>query len=440
MVLGQAEINVREIDPRRYGDWAVGDYCLEKSIDDYQHMYAVHLPGEAREAGRPVKTSPLYETLEARGAVYAEAFGWERPKWFDATGEGERYGYKRANWFDAVAEECRAVRERVGVLDLTSFAKYDVTGRDARAFLDRITANRVPGRDGRITLTHMLTEAGRIASEATMTRLAADRFYLLSGATAELHDLDMLANGLRAGEAVEIADVTEDYGVLVVSGPRSRDLLATLASADLGNAAFPWLTGREIEVAGVALRALRISYVGELGWELHMPIGEMKRVYDAVMAAGEPFGVADFGLYAMNSLRMEKAYRGWGAELTNEITMIEADMERFVAYDKGDFTGRAALLKQRQEGIATRLVYLAIEAGDADAMGNEPVLAEGRAVGVTTSGGYGHAVGQSLAFAYVEPALAEPGTALAVSILGEERPARVLAGPVYDPENARLRA
>ena len=440
MVHGQAEINVREIDPRRYGDWAVGDYCLEKSIDDYQHMYAVHLPGEAREAGRPVKTSPLYETLEARGAVYAEAFGWERPKWFDATGEGERYGYKRANWFDAVAEECRAVRERVGVLDLTSFAKYDVTGRDARAFLDRITANRVPGRDGRITLTHMLTEAGRIASEATMTRLAADRFYLLSGATAELHDLDMLANGLRAGEAVEIADVTEDYGVLVVSGPRSRDLLATLASADLGNAAFPWLTGREIEVAGVALRALRISYVGELGWELHMPIGEMKRVYDAVMAAGEPFGVADFGLYAMNSLRMEKAYRGWGAELTNEITMIEADMERFVAYDKGDFTGRAALLKQRQEGIATRLVYLAIEAGDADAMGNEPVLAEGRAVGVTTSGGYGHAVGQSLAFAYVEPALAEPGTALAVSILGEERPARVLAGPVYDPENARLRA
>ena len=244
---------------------------------------------------------------------------------------------------------------------------------------------------------------------------------------------------LRAGEAVEIADVTEDYGVLVVSGPRSRDLLAKLTDADLGNATFPWLSEREIEVAGVALRALRISYVGELGWELHMPIGEMKRVYDAVMAAGEPLGVADFGLYAKNSLRMEKAYRGWGAELTNEITMIEADMERFVAYDKGDFIGRAALLKQKQEGVSTRLVYLAIEAGDADAMGNEPVLAEGRVVGVTTSGGYGHAVGRSLAFAYVEPALAEPGTALSVSILGEDRPARVLAGPAYDAKNARLR-
>ncbi len=440
MVHGQSELNVREMDARRFGDWAIGDYAVEKSIDEYKHMYFIRFPGEFRDAGRPVKTTPIYQKLKDQGAVYAEASGWERPKWFSKNGEEERYGFRRTNWFEPVAEECRAVRERVGVLDLSSFSKYDVTGAGAESLLNRLFANRMPRRVGGITLAHMLTEDGMIESEATITRLAEDRFYLLSGAVAELHDLDMLVHGKRDDEEVAIANVTGDYGVLVLSGPRARDVMRKLTDADLGNDAFPWLTGQEIEVAGVPTRALRISYVGELGWELHHPMTEMAGLYDAVMAAGEEFGIANFGLYAMNCMRAEKGYCGWGAELTNEITMIEADMERFVNLDKGDYVGREALLKRKQEGLGTQLVYLTVDAGDTECMGNEPVLVDGRVVGMTTSGGYGHVIKQSIAFAYVEPAYAAPGTEIEVAILGDRRRARVVAEPLYDPTNEKLRA
>ena len=440
MVHGQSEWNVREMDPRRFGDWATGDYARDKSIDDYQHMYAVHLPGEFRDAGRPIKTTPLYGKLKEKGAVYAEAFGWERPKWFAARGVEEKYGYRRSNWFEPVAAECAAVRERVGVLDLSSFAKYDVTGPDAAAMLDRLCANRMARREGGIVLAHMLTEDGMIESEATITRLAADRFYVLSGAVAELHDLDMLVQGKRDGEDVTITNVSDDFGMLVLTGPRARDVLGPLTGADLGNDAFPWLTGREIEVAGVPTRALRVSYAGELGWELHHPMDRMETLYDALMEAGAAHGIADFGVYALNCLRLEKGYRGWGAELTNEITMIEADMERFLRLDKEDFVGKAATAKRKQEGVALKLVYLTVDAADADCMGNEPVTADGRIIGVTTSGGYGHAVGRSIAFAYVEPGHAAPGESFDITILGEARRATVVAEPLYDPRNERLRA
>jgi len=443
MVHGQSEINVREMDPRRFGNWALGDYALDKSIDEYQEMYQVRFPGEFREAGRPQRTTPLYQTLKDRGAVYAEAFGWERPKWFAPAGVDEAYSFRRTNWFETVGEECRAVRERVGVLDLSSFAKFEVRGRDAAALLERLFANRMPRRVGGIALAHMLTEDAMIESECTVTRLADDRYYLLSAAAAELHDLDLLEQGRLDGERVEIANVTDDFGVLVLTGPRARDVLGQATDADLANAAFPWLTAQEIAVAGVPLRALRVSYAGELGWELHTPMAELARVYQAVVAAGEAHGIADFGAYALNSLRLEKAYKGWGAELTNEITMIEADMERFVRMDKGEFVGRAALARRKEEGIALTCVYLRVEDGDSDPRGNEPVYESGggeRVVGVSTSGGYGYAVGQTLAFAYVEPALAAPGSRVELEMLGQRRGAEVLAEPVYDPANQRLRA
>ncbi|HEX9770102.1 MAG TPA: FAD-dependent oxidoreductase [Kiloniellales bacterium] len=440
MVHGQSEINVREMDPRRFGPYALGDYALAKSIDEYQEMYQVRFPGEFREAGRPQRATPLYRTLKDQGAVYAEVFGWERPKWFAPAGVEEIYSFRRTNWFETVAEECKAVRERVGLLDLSSFAKFEVSGRDAAALLDRLFANRLPRRAGGIALAHMLTEAGRIESECTVTRLADDRFYLLSAAVAELHDLDLLEQGRRADERAEIANVTDDFGVLVLTGPRAREVLARLTDADLANAAFPWLTAREIAVAGVPLRALRVSYAGELGWELHTPMAELAKVYDALMAAGQAHGIANFGAYALNSLRLEKAYKGWGAELTNEITMIEADMERFVRMDKGDFVGREALARRKAAGIALKCVYLRVDDGDADPRGNEPVYDGERIVGVSTSGGYGHAVGQTLAFAYVEPRLAAPGSRVALGILGERRGAEVLAEPAYDPANAHLRA
>ena len=438
MVHGQTEINVREMETRRFGSWAVGDYGVAKAVDEYHQMYQVHYPGEYREAGRPVRTTPIYEKLVERGAVFAETFGWERPKWFAPPGIEEQYGHRRMNHFDTVGEECKAVRERVGVIDLSAFSKFDITGADASEFLDRVLANRVP-RVGRVTLAHALTELGGIESEFTVTRFDTDRFYLLSAAVARIHDLDWLMQHRREQEHVDVVDVTEDYCTLLVSGPRSRDLLGELTDADLSSSAFPWLSGREIEVADISVRALRVSYVGELGWELHHSIADMPKLYDALMSAGIAYGIADFGLYAMDALRMEKAYRAWGLELTTELTPIEADMRRFVDFES-PFIGKNAVIERTRNNTESRLVYLIVDANDADAHGNEPVYADGRVVGLTTSGAFGHSVRQSIAFAFVEPEFADPNTELEISILGMRRSARVVADPLYDPRNERLRA
>jgi dimethylglycine dehydrogenase len=439
MVHGSAEINMLGLDPRRFGGYADKPYTSAKAHREYRDMYRLIPPGEERPEGRPAKVTPLHETLRARGCVFTEGFGWERPKWFSLDGREEEPSFRHNNVFDVVAAECRAVRERVGVMELPSFAKFDVSGPGAEAFLDRLCANRVARRDGGIVLAHALTDDGHIATEFTITRLARDRFYLLSGAVAYQRDLDLLRFSLRDDDAVTIADVTEDRSVLILAGPRTRELLSKLTTADLGNAAFPWLTGREIEVAGIGVRALRVNYVGELGWELHVPISRVVALYDAVWAAGEELGIVDFGLYAMNSLRMEKAYAGWGAELTNEITPVEAGLDRFVKLDH-DFVGRAAVLAARARGVASHLAYLEVGAGDSDAAGGEPVFAGGKVVGVTTSGGYGHVTGRSLAFAYVASGYETAGRQLEIELLGERRPATVLPGPIYDPENERPRA
>ena len=438
MTHGQTEINVREMEARRFGSWSVGHYGIEKAVDEYHQMYQVHYPGEYREAGRPVRTTPIYEKLISRGAVFSETFGWERPKWFAPPGVKERYGYRRMNYFEPVREECKAVRERVGVIDLSAFSKFDVTGADAVDFLDRVLANRVP-RNGRVTLAHALTERGGIESEFTVSRLANHRFYLLSAAVARIHDRDWLLQHRHAAERVDIEDVTDDYGTLLVTGPRARDVLCELTDADLRTGSFPWLSVREIAVGGVPVRALRVSYVGELGWELHHPMSDMPALYDALMSAGEAHGIADFGLYAMDALRMEKAYRAWGLELTTELTPIEAGMQRFVDFDS-PFIGKDVVVERTKNNTESRLVYLAVDADDADAHGNEPVYVDDRLVGLTTSGGYGYTVGQSIAFAFVEPEFAIPGTNLEVAILGRRCTAQVIADPLYDPQNERLRA
>jgi dimethylglycine dehydrogenase len=440
MVHGQAEINMREFDPRRFGPWATKGYTEAVSVADYQHMYYCYKPAEQHPEGRGLRKSAIHDDLAAAGAQFAQVFGWERPRWYDKTGRGEVYSFKRSNWWKPVAEECLAVRERVGLMDLSTFAKFEVTGPGAKAFLDRICANRVPTREGGIALGHFLNENGFVESEMTITRLGPERYYILSAAAAQLYDMDQLRWRLEPGEAVEIADLTDAYGVLVLAGPRARDLLATATSADLSNAAFRWLTGREIEAAGVpGVRALRVNYVGELGWELHVPMERMPALFDALMRAGKPHGLRLFGTYAMNSLRMEKAYRAWGGELTNEITMIEGDMERFLDLGK-DFVGKAATLRSKRVGPRSKLVYLAIDAADSDCLGNEPVYAEDRLVGVTTGGAYGHAVKQSLAFAYVEPALARAGQDFEIEMQGDRRAARIIPQPAWDPRNERLKA
>jgi dimethylglycine dehydrogenase len=444
MVSGESEINMASMDPRRFGPYADKAYCSAKAHEVYAEMYALLLPGEERRAGRGARTTPMYTKLKAKGCVYTEAFGWERPKWFSQDGREEEAGFRHNNVFCVVAQECKAVRERVGVLELSSFSKYAVTGPDARKFLNRVCANKIPARDGRVILAHLLTENGRIENEFTITRMASDHFYLLSAAISELRDFDLLNHRKLATEDVTITNITDDWGVLVLAGPRSRQLLSKITDVDLGNDAFPWLTGQEIEVAGIPLRAIRVNYVGELGWELHVPMDRLESLYDAVWSAGMAFGIADFGVYAVNSLRMEKAYRAYGTELTTEITMIDADMERFVKFKKKHFIGKQATLQRKEEGSDFQLVYAELAAGDADAdadaRGGEPVLDGDTVVGLTTSGSYGHTVGKHLAFAYVKPGYAAPGSTLHIEILTKRYPAVILAEPIYDPQNERLRA
>ena len=437
MLHGDSEINMTGFDPRRFGAFADERYMKAKGRQDYGMTYFTPLPGEELPAARQCRVSPLYEKLLARGCVYTETFGWERPKWFSLDGREEEYSFRHNNVFEVVRAECLAVRERAGILDLSGFAKYDVTGPDASVFLNRICANRMPANGG-IVLAHHLSEGGRIGGELTVTHLADDHFYVLSAAGAEVRDLDRLQQARRPDERVQVANVTDERGVLVLAGARSRDILARRTDAPLDNPSFRWLSGREITIAGMPVRALRVNYVGELGWELHPAMEHLEALYDALREAGAEFGIADFGLYAVNSLRMEKAYRSWGAELTNEVTMIDAAMERFIKFEKDDFVGKRATLEQQERSL--QLIYFEVDAGDSDVRGGEPIFDGERVVGVTTSGAYGHFVEKSLGFGYVPPDLAAPGTELEVGLLGKRHRARILGEPAYDPASKRLRA
>ena len=440
MIYGDAEINMAGVDPRRFSNFAPGSYTKAKSHEDYEHMYKLHLPGEERPGGRKMRTTPLYDRLAEQGCVFTEANGWERPKWFSLDGREEEIGFRHNNTFEVVAEECRAVRERVGVLDLSSFAKYEVKGRDAETLLNRISANKMPKRAGGITLTHYLSPEGRLNGESTITRLADDHYYVLSGATSEERDLSILRQGVLEGENVNIENITDDWGVIVVAGPKSRALLSQITDTDLSNDHFRWLTGKEISIGNVNVRALRVNYVGELGWELHCKMEDMLSVYEAVWQAGSSLGIANFGTYAVNSMRMEKAYKGWGAELTNEISVVESGVERFFREDKGEFIGREATLKIMQEGVKIKLVYVEVDATDNDVVGGEPVLDGDKVIGITTSGGYGHSTQKSLGFAYVDAAYAEAGKTFSIDLLGQPHNATVISDPVWDAAAERSRA
>lgn len=440
MVHGQAEINMREFDPRRYGDWATRAYTTRVAIEDYQHMFSCLPPGEQHQVGRGLRKSALYEQLASRGAQFEQVFGWERARWYSPRGAAEKYSFVRSNWWRPVKEEALAVRERVGLMDLSTFAKYEVSGPDAFGFLERICANKVPAKVGGLVLTHLLTPAGFIESEITITRLTADCFYVLSAAVAQVHDKCQLEWRKRPGEQVLITDVTDTYGVLVLAGPKAREVLAAVTSVDLTNASFRWLTGKEAQVSSVpGVRLLRVNYVGELGWELHIPMDRMPTVYNALMSAGSGYGIRLFGTYALNSLRMEKAYRAWGAELTNEVTLVEAGMDRFVDYSK-EFIGKAGTVRSRDEGPRTLLAYLQVDTADRDCLGNEAVYSGESLVGVTTGGANGFAVGKSLAFAYLAPRLVKEGCEVQVDLRGERCSARVIRQPIWDPKNERLRA
>ena len=439
MTYGDADINMLEFDPRRYLSWTHKDYAVAKCTDEYKRMYVTPLPNESLEVGRPIKTTSIYKKLQDQGAMYIDAFGWERPKWFAKYGIQEEYSFKRSNAFPYVQKECEAVQNSVGILDLSTFSKYEISGEHSETFLDRLCANRIPKKDGSIVLTHMLNEKGRIQSELTITRLPNNLFYVLSSTASEIRDFDWFNFHINKDQKVNINNVTQTYGVLVLVGPQSRSVLSQLTNADLSNEHFPWLKGKEISINGIPVRALRINYLGELGWELHHPMNQMEKLYKGLMDSGNQYNITNFGTYAVNSLRIEKAYKGWGSELTGEITLVEADMYRFFNLDKkNNFIGAKALKEKLEKGIKIKIVYLEINVDDADAMGNEPVFYQNKIVGIVTSGGFGFRVNKSLAFAYVESNLAEVGREFDIQIQGQKRKAIVLQDMAYDPDNKRL--
>ena len=431
MVHGASDISMRDYDPRRFGRYATKDWQVVKAEEDYCLRHEIPFPHFNRLAGRPIKPSPLHDLLKTKGAVHEEVYGFERPRFF-AKGipQKDHYSFNRTPVDDMVAAEVKAVRNSVGIMDVTAFTKVLVEGSDAYALLDRLTANQMPQKVGSIKLTHMLNRAGRIEIETTIVRMAEDQFYLVCAAFFEQRLLDHIAHQ-RKDEDVKITALSSGWSALSLNGPRSRDVLAACTDADLSNAGFRWLSAKEITVAGHNIWAFRMSYAGELGWELHMPQTACLDVYNALWTAGEAHGVADYGSFAMNVMRMEKGFKGAG-ELTNEVTLAEADMLRFVRTDK-DYLGRDQTLKTDLPWVCA---YMEIEPdGIADGHGGEAVILDGQVVGSTASVAYGPTIGKILAFAYIKPEAAAPGTALEVVIHGAPRTAKVLGEPAYDPQS-----
>ncbi|MGI9408392.1 MAG: FAD-dependent oxidoreductase [Hyphomicrobiaceae bacterium] len=436
MVHGASDISMREYDPRRFGEYAKKDWQVTKAKEDYCLRHEIPFPHFNRLAGRPIKPGALYERLKEKGAVYEEVYGHERPRWFARNGlaRKDHYSFRRNEVHDMVGQEVRAVRNGVGIMDVTAFTKVEVSGADAASFLDGLVANRLPKRVGGIVLTHLLNRRGRIEIEVTIVKFAEDRFYLVCAAFFEQRLLDHL-NLRRTDEKIEIANRSYDWGALALQGPKSRDVLSPNTAASLDNANFRWLTAQEIEIAGQTMWVFRMSYAGELGWEIHGPREGMLAVYDALWALGEAHGIIDYGSFAMNVMRMEKMFKGAG-ELTNEVTLPEADVMRFVKMDKNDFVGKTETQTSLDSDLPWICAYLSVDPdGAEDGHGGEAVLLDGRVVGSTASVAYGHTVGTILAFAYIKPHAAKPGTELEVVIAGEPRPARVLGEPAYDPQS-----
>ena len=466
IVHGEPSVDMMGVDPRRFGDYAGRGYLKQKNEEAYAKVFTVHYPDEERTAARPLRRTPCYDRMKALGAVFGSVFGWERPNWFAppgyaltaadlaktdvllnenhpeaAPGEAiqEKWSFRRTNWFEIVGAECRHVHEKVGLLDMTAFAKFEVSGPGAEAWLDGLLTNRLPAL-GRVSLTYLLTAAGGVRAEFTVYREAPQKFYLVSAGALERHDYDYLIKALPVDGSVRLEKITTAHGVLVLAGPRSRELLQRLTDADLSNGAFPWLTGQTVDIGAARVKLLRVNFVGELGYEIHHPIEMQNYIFDQLMAAGADLELKPFGIRAMDSLRLEKSYKLIPRELSIEYCAYESGLSRFLSLKKPGFFGKDALLAWKGKGLANASVTLEV-AGvtDADARGSEPIYVGETLVGRATSGGYGWRVGKSLALAMVRPDLAALGTELDIVILGQRHKARVIADSPFDPENLALK-
>ena len=443
IVDGEPTIDMLGVDPRRFGDYATKSYLIEKNEEAYANVFTTHYPDEEREAGRPLRQAPCYDRLKDLGAVFGQKFGWERANWFAPKGveQIDDWSFRRSNWFNHVGNECLNVQNNVGILDMTAFAKCRISGPGAKDFLDNLVANKLPQKNGRVNLCHALNSKGGVHSEFTIAKESDDSFYLVSAGAFQRLDHDWIKKWMPNDRSVTFENLTNSIGVLVVAGPKSRDLLNKISNADFSNKAFPWLSAQKIDVGLAPSIAMRMNFVGELGWELHHPIEYQNHIFDRLMEAGEEFSVKPFGIRAMDSLRIEKSYKLVGTEMSIEYAAYESGLDRFVHLNKGNFIGRDALVKWQQDGFDNKMVTLEVfDINDADALGNNAIYSDDKVIGRATGGNYGFRVKKSLAIAMVKPEFSKVGTELEMDILDKKHKVVVIEDSPYDPMNEKIRA
>ena len=446
---GEPPYDLWSFDIRRFGAYHRSDkQVLARSLEGQGHHYRIVWPFEEMQAGRPLRRSAIYERLAAQRACFGAKFGWERPNWFAPAGTEPRESesFERPHWHQYVAAEHAACRDAVAIFDQSSFAKFALLGADAERLLQRLCAADIAKPPGRISYTQMLNRHGGIECDLTVARIAEDHFYIVTGTGFATHDFEHIRRHIPDDAHASLIDITSAYGTLAVMGPRARQCLSRICEGDLGPDAFPFGAVREIYLGGAPVRAMRLSFVGELGWELHVPSEYMVTVYDAIKAAGAEFGLRDAGYRAIDSLRLEKGYRVWAADIGPDYTPLEAGLGFALAFDKGvDFIGRDALLRQRDQPLTKRLVSFAIPDDPALQLhGRETILRDGERVGWITSGGFGHTVGRGIGMGYVwradgvTEAYLRSGT-YELEVATRRVPAELHLRPLYDPDNSRVR-
>ncbi len=438
---GEPEIDLWALDSRRFGSHANWAYNTQKIADTYPRLYSTIYPNEFRDAARPNRTSPIYEYQKQANAVFGDYYGWECPNYFPPAGEDsyETPSWRRSNAFKHVDNECKHAMNHVGIIDLTRFAKTKISGPGALSWLNNMTCQRVPEKDGRIALSPMLNHQGTFKSDMTITRVNEEDFFCVTASIGKKHDQHWMTENLPTDGSVVMEDLTYKMGCLVLVGPDSRKVLEKVCYGDVSNEAFKFSTSQALYLNRTKCRINRMNYVGELGFEIFHPIQQQVAVYKALMEAGADFKIRLIGMHAMDSMRLEKGYLAWKSEMTLHHTPLETNVGWTVKLDK-EFIGKQGVLKQKEEGIPQRLVCLVVEATDSDAFGYNPIFKDGERIGMTSSGGYGHRVEKSIALGYVASEFAAVGTKMEVEILGRARSAQVAAMPLYDPKNERMKS
>ena len=443
IVNGNPTIDMLGVDPRRFGDYATKSYLIEKNEEAYANVFTVHYPDEERPAARPLRTAPCYERLKKMGGVFGASFGWERANWFAPNGVEavDDWSFRRSSYHEHVGAEIQNMSKNVGLLDLSGFAKCRISGSSAENFLNFLVANKISKTIGRVSLCHALNSLGGVHSEFTITKESENSFYLVSAGAYQRLDHDWIKKNMPTDNSVIFEDLTNSKGVLVLAGPKSRELMKLVSKDNFENENFPWLTSQIVNIGNYPVLAMRVNFVGELGWELHHPIEYQNQIFDILFQHGSKLNLKPFGIRAMDSLRIEKSYRLPGRELSIEYAALESGLNRFVSENKGDFIGRDGLAEWKSKGLSYGFVTLEVHnVKDADALGNNPIYLDGKVIGRATSGGYGHRIKKSLVLAMINPSLIQIGLKVKIDILGTKYDASIINESPYDPSNEKLRA